>query len=65
MSEPTTTTTRPAGPISLDELRAHLEAAALAYPALRCELIAALTATRRALGEPVPTRRERRTGLRE
>jgi hypothetical protein len=49
---------------SLAELRAQLTAARDAYPALRCELSAALVSVRRALGETVPTRAERR-GLRE
>ena len=59
-----TTTTTPAAPPSLAELRAQLEAATQAYPELRCELVAALTAVRRASGEAVPTRRQRRGGLR-
>jgi hypothetical protein len=51
-------------PPSLAELRAQIEAARDAYPELRCELSAALAGVRRALGERVPTRAERR-GLRE
>jgi hypothetical protein len=54
---------RPPTP-SLTELRAQIEAAVQAYPELRCELRAALAGVRRALGETVPTRAERR-GLRE
>jgi hypothetical protein len=58
------TTTRSAGAPSLAELRQHLESAALAYPELRQGLGAALADVRRALGESVPTRDERRRGLR-
>jgi hypothetical protein len=50
---------RPAAP-SLAELRAQIEAARDAYPDLRCELSAALAGVRRAQGETVPTRAERR-----
>jgi hypothetical protein len=45
---------------SLAELRTQIEAAVRAYPELRCELRAALAGVRRALGERVPTRAERR-----
>lgn len=61
------TTTRPEGTStpSLAELRAQLEAAAHAYPQLRQGLGAALADVRRALGEDVPRRQDRRHGRRE
>lgn len=65
MSEPPAHPSIPAQPLPLPELRAQLEAAALAYPELRQGLGAALAALRRALGEELPTRTERRrAGLR-
>lgn len=51
-------------PPSLDDLREQLEAAHNAYPALRQGIGAALTAIRRAQGESIPTREDRRAALR-